>query len=113
MMICQGYRYRLERPSDIAHALRGQAGHGCSVWNKALTLNLAHLDRAFCDASDSTIQPTNACRTRKRRECFGFPQEVKLGNRQVYWPKVGWVGSFEAHLVQGKVKNATVVRGRS
>ncbi|WP_419582493.1 RNA-guided endonuclease InsQ/TnpB family protein, partial [Thiolapillus sp.] len=43
-----------------------------------------------------------------RQAAFRYPQGVKLDNRRIYLPKLGWVGFFKSRDISGTVKNATV-----
>lgn len=71
---------------------------------------LKDLDRAYREGFDRT-QPLKRLPTPKRRgvdTAFRYPQGVRVDNRRVYLPKLGWVGFFKSRPVKGVIKNATV-----
>ncbi|ONF42515.1 transposase [Marinobacter lutaoensis] len=80
------------------------------VHSQPLQQVLKDLDRAYRDAFDKD-QPLKRLPRKKRKHqhaSFRYPQGVKLDNRRIYLPKIGWVGFFKSREVEGKVKNATV-----
>ncbi len=71
---------------------------------------LKDLDRAYRDGFDKA-QPLKRLPRKKKKyqdTSFRYPQGVKLGNRRIYLPKIGWVGFFKSRPVEGKIKNATL-----
>lgn len=79
---------------------------------QALQQKLKDLSKAFNDAFDKT-QPHKRipCFKKKGQDnSFRFPQGVKIDNRCVYLPKIGWVGFFKSRNIPGTVKQATVTR---
>lgn len=71
---------------------------------------LKDLDRAYRDGFDKN-QPLKRLPRKKRKyqhASFRYPQGVKLDNRRIYLPKLGWVGFFKSREIAGKVRNATV-----
>ncbi len=80
------------------------------VHSQPLQQSLKDLDRAYRDGFDKT-RPFKRLPRRKRKyqhTSFRYPQGVKLDNRRIYLPKIGWVGFFKSREIEGKVKNATV-----
>lgn len=79
---------------------------------QALQQKLKDLDKAFSDAFDLTQPSKRIPRFKKRGEhdSFRFPQGVKIENRRVFLPKIGWVGFFKSREIPGTIKNATVTR---
>lgn len=79
---------------------------------QALQQKLKDLSQAFSDAFDPT-QPGKRIPRFKQRgvdDAFRFPQGVRIENRRVFLPKVGWVGFFQSRDVPGTIKQATVSR---
>ena len=79
---------------------------------QSLQQKLRDLDRAFTDAFD-TAEPMKRLPRFKKRGVggsFRLPQDVKVENRRVFLPKIGWVGFFKSCEVPGTIKNATVTR---
>lgn len=83
---------------------------------------LRDLDKAYKDAFDKT-QPLKRLPTRKKRtfsSTFRNPQirskrkdgrysyNLKVDNRRVFLPKIGWVGFYKSHEIIGDIKNITV-----
>ncbi len=80
------------------------------VHSQVLQQALKDLDRAYRDAFDKN-QPLKRLPRKKRKyqhAAFRYPQGVKLDNRRIYLPKIGWVGFFKSREIDGQVKNATV-----
>ncbi|WP_295539257.1 transposase, partial [Thiolapillus sp.] len=78
--------------------------------SQPLQQTLKDLDRAYRDGFDKN-QPLNRLPRKKRKfrqAAFRYPQGVKLDNRRIYLPKLGWVGFFKSRDISGTVKNATV-----
>lgn len=79
---------------------------------QTLQQRLRDLDQAFKDAFDKS-QPSKRlpCFKKKGRDdSFRFPQGIKLDNRRVYLPKIGWVGFFKSRDIPGTIKQATITR---
>jgi len=75
-----------------------------------LQQKLKDLDRAYKDGFDKK-QPRKYMPTRKKKHqdsSFRFPIEVKVDNRRVFLPKIGWVGFYKSCEIDGKIKNATI-----
>ena len=80
------------------------------VHSQPLQQVLKDLDRTYRDGFDKN-QPLKRLPRKKRKYrdvAFRYPQGVKLDNRRVYLPKIGWVGFFKSREIQGKAKNATL-----
>ena len=79
---------------------------------QALQQKLRDLDRAFTDAFDLAQPMKRLPRFKKRGEgdSFRFPQDVKVENRHIFLPKIGWVGFFKSRKISGTIKNATITR---
>jgi putative transposase len=80
--------------------------------SQVLQQKLKDLTRAFADAFDPNQPLKKLPRFKKkgRDDSFRFPQGVKIDNRRVYLPKIGWVGFFKSQEVPGVIKQATVTR---
>ncbi len=89
-----------------------------------LQQSLRDLERAFKDAFDRE-QPNKRIPTFKKKtesQTFRYPQirlkqkdgsyqyNLKVDNRRVWLPKIGWVGFHKSREVVGDVKNVTVSR---
>lgn len=85
---------------------------------------LRDLERAFKDAFDPK-QPNKRIPTFKKKtesQTFRYPQvrkklkdgsyeyNLKVGNRRVWLPKIGWVGFHKSREITGEIKNVTVSR---
>ena len=79
---------------------------------QALQQKLRDLDRAFSDAFDPAQPGKRLPRFKKKgvSDSFRFPQGVKVDNRRIFLPKVGWVGFFKSREMIGEIKQATVTR---
>ena len=79
---------------------------------QALQQKLRDQDRAFSDAFDRTQPGRRLPRFKKRGvgDSFRLPQDVKVENRRVFLPKIGWVGFFKSREIIGEIKQATVTR---
>jgi len=80
--------------------------------SQVLQQKLKDLDRAFADAFDPSQPRKRLPRFKKkdRGDTFRFPQGVRVENRRVYLPKIGWVGFFKSREIRGVIKQATVER---
>ncbi|MEW6458064.1 MAG: transposase [Bacillota bacterium] len=114
---------RLERKapimwySDLCGLLRlwkqsEEYGFLAEAHSQALQQKLKDLDRAFADAFDKNQPLKKLPRFKKkgRDDSFRFPQDVKIDNRRVCLPKIGWVGFFKSQEVPGTIRQATVTR---
>ncbi|MCC6978285.1 MAG: transposase, partial [Candidatus Melainabacteria bacterium] len=45
-----------------------------------------------------------------RHDCFRFPQGVKVDEKKIYLPKIGWVKFRKSREIVGTIKNVTVSR---
>lgn len=80
--------------------------------NAILQQKLRDLDRAFMDAFDKK-QPLKRLPKMKKRgshDTFRFPEGIKIDNRRIYLPKIGWVGFFKSCEIVGRLKSTTVSR---
>ena len=79
--------------------------------SQSLQQTLMSLDRAIKDAFNKK-SPKRFPQFKKKgqSDSFRFPQGVKINDRQVFLPKIGWVGFFKSREVLGLIKNATVSR---
>ena len=77
---------------------------------QTLQQKLRDLDRAFTDAFDPAQPMKRLPRLKKRGEgdSLRFPQDVKVENRRIFLPKIGWVGFFRSRKISGTIKNATI-----
>ena len=77
-----------------------------------LQQKLKDLDRAYRDAFDKN-QPLKRMPKSRRREYhdrFRFPEptHVKIDNRRIKLPKLGWIGFVKSREITGELKNVTV-----
>lgn len=90
----------------------------------ALQQALRDLDKAYKDAFDKS-QPLKRWPTKKKRtvsNTFRFPQirskskdgrysdNLKVENRRVFLPKIGWIGFYKSRDMEGDIKNVTVLK---
>lgn len=78
--------------------------------SQVLQQSLKDLDRAYKDGFDKN-QPLKRLPRKKRRDrdvSFRYPQGIKVDNRRVFLPKIGWVGFFKSQPIEGLIKNATL-----
>jgi len=69
-----------------------------------------NLERAFKDCFDKK-QPLKHLPVFKRKgkgDSIRFPQGVKIDNRRIFLPTIGWIGFYKSRSISGKVKNITI-----
>lgn len=79
---------------------------------QVLQQKLRDLALAFSDAFDSR-QPGKRMPRFKKHDCtvsVRWPQAVRVDNRRIRLPKIGWVRFFKSRAIPGIVKSATVSR---
>ncbi len=79
--------------------------------SQVLQQKLKDLRRAFDDYFDPEQLDKQFPRFKKKTDAadsFRYPQGVRIDNRRIFLPKVGWVGLFKSREVEGKIKNVTV-----
>jgi len=79
-----------------------------------LQQKMKDLDKAFKDAFDKK-QPLKRIPKFKRRglnDSFRFPapKAIKVENRRIKLPKLGWMGFHKSQSIEGTIKNATILR---
>ncbi|HEC43540.1 MAG TPA: transposase, partial [Bacteroides sp.] len=80
--------------------------------SQVLQQKLRDLERAFRDCFDKK-QPLKRLPVFKRKgrgDNIRFPQGVKIYNRRIFLPKIGWSGFYKSQEIIGRVKNITVSR---
>ena len=80
--------------------------------SQVLQQKLRDLERAFRDCFDKK-QPLKRLPVFKRKgrgDNIRFPQGVKIDNRRIFLPKIGWSGFYKSQEIIGRVKNITVSR---
>ena len=78
--------------------------------SQVLQQKLRDLERAFKDCFDKR-QPLKRLPVYKRKgkgDSIRFPQGVKIDNRRIFLPKIGWIGFYKSRPISGKVKNITI-----
>lgn len=78
--------------------------------SQALQQTLRDLERAYKDGFDKK-QPLKRMPRKKRRGMdvsFRYPQGIRVDNRRVFLPKIGWVGFYKSQVIEGNIKSATV-----
>lgn len=81
------------------------------VHSQTLQQKLKDLRRAFDDFFDPSPPEKNFPVFKKKglsEDSFRYPQGVKIDNRRIYLPKVGWVRFYKSREIEGKIKNVTV-----
>lgn len=78
---------------------------------QSLQQTLMSLDRAIKDAFNKK-SPKRFPRFKKKgqSDSFRYPQGIKIKNKQIFLPKIGWIGFFKSRNIVGQIKNATVSR---
>ena len=73
---------------------------------------LKDLDKAYKDAFDKKQQNKRMPTKRKKNIHSSFrypaPNQLKLENRRIFLPKLGWIGFYCSRKIDGEIKNATV-----
>lgn len=73
---------------------------------------LKDLDKAYKDAFDRKQQNKRMPTRRKKSIHNSFrypaPNQLKLDNRRIFLPKLGWLGFYHSRKIDGDIKNATV-----
>jgi len=96
---------KLWKQSDEYGFLREAPSH-------ALQQKLRDLDKAWRDGFDKN-QPHKRLPRSKRRGMddsirFPDPKQIRIDNRRIKLPKLGWVRFFKSREIKGTIKNATV-----
>lgn len=154
MIVRKGFVFRLKPDGGAEESIRRTAGCCRFVWNEALAVQKARLDRGesvqsydeMCDALlvlkrdpgtaflgevhsqalqqklkdlrrafDDFFDPEQPGKEFPRfkkksrgEDSLRYPQGVKIDNRRIYLPKVGWVRFYKSQEIEGDIKNATV-----
>ncbi|MFK8040516.1 MAG: RNA-guided endonuclease InsQ/TnpB family protein [Rickettsiaceae bacterium] len=73
---------------------------------------LKDLDKAYKDAFDKKQQNKRMPTKRKRNIHSSFrhpaPNQLKLDNRRIFLPKLGWIGFYSSRKIDRDIKNATI-----
>jgi len=80
------------------------------VDSQALQESLRDLDRAFVNFFEKRARFPRFKRAKDERFAFRIPQRVKLEGKQVYCPKIGWIGLRLSQPVEGITKSASFKR---
>ncbi|MBN4077310.1 transposase [Sulfobacillus acidophilus] len=82
-----------------------------SCHSQTMQQTLKDLDRALKDAF-SKKSPKRFPNFKKKghKDSFRYPQGVKIENRRIFLPKIGWVGFWKSRNIPGIIKNTTVSR---
>ena len=79
-----------------------------------LQQKLKDLDRAFKNGFDKTQSLKRLPRFKKRGmgDSIRFPEskQISLDNRRLKFPKLGWMSFFKSCVIEGDIRNATIVR---
>ena len=78
--------------------------------SQVLQQKLRDLEGAFKDGFDRK-QPLKRIPVFKKRgssDSIRFPQGFKIVGRRIFLPKIGWIGFYKSHSIDGEVKNITV-----
>jgi len=76
----------------------------------SLAQKLMDLERAFRDGFNKNKPRKRLPHFRKKElhNSFRHTQGIKIDNRRIYIPKVGWIGFFKSCEIEGKIKNTTI-----
>ena len=83
--------------------------------SQVLQQKLKDLERAFGDCFDKSrsLKRTPVFKKRGLNDGIRFPQGVKIDNRRIFLPKIGWMGFYKSCEIIGTIKNITITnRGR-
>jgi len=78
--------------------------------SQVLQQKLKDLERAFRDCFDKG-QPLKRAPVFKKKglgDGIRFPQSVKVDNRRIFLPKIGWIGFHKSCEIIGKIKQITI-----
>jgi IS605 OrfB family transposase len=78
--------------------------------SQVLQQKLKDLERAFRDCFD-TSQPLKRMPVFKKKgsgDGVRFPQGIKVDNRRIFLPKIGWIGFHKSREIVGEIKNITI-----
>ncbi len=81
--------------------------------SQVLQQKLMDLAKAFRDAFDRNQPGKRIPRFKEKgrnQDSIRFPQGIKVSNRRVWLPKIGWVGFFKSRDIPGTIKSATISR---
>lgn len=80
--------------------------------SQVLQQKLKDLEKAFKDAFNKRQPLKKLPRFKKKGsgDSFRFPQGVKIENRRVFLPKIGWVGFYKSREIPGTIKQTTITR---
>lgn len=104
-----------------------EADFWCKLWKNSeeygflkdapahcLQHKLKDLNKAFRDGFDKKQILKRLPRTKKKwlNDSFRFPEakHIKLDNRRIKLPKLGWMGFHKSRSIDGVIKNATISR---
>ena len=78
--------------------------------SQVLQQKLRDQERAFKDCFDKSqpLKRLPVFKKKGRGENIRFPQGVKIVNRRIFLPKIGWLGFYKSRNIPGRVKNITV-----
>ena len=78
--------------------------------SQVLQQKLRDQERAFKDCFDKSqpLKRLPVFKKKGRGENIRFPQGVKIVNRRIFLPKIGWLGFYKSRNILGRVKNITV-----
>ena len=81
--------------------------------SQVLQQKLMDLAKAFKDAFGKKQPGKRLPRFKEKgrnQDSIRFPQGIKVSNRRVWLPKIGWVGFFKSRDIPGTIKSATISR---
>lgn len=104
-----------------------EADFWCKLWKNSeeygflkeapahcLQQKLKDLNKAFKDGFNKKQPLKRLPRTKKKwlNDSFRFPEvkHIKLDNRRIKLPKLGWMGFHKSRSIAGSIKNATISR---
>jgi len=80
--------------------------------SQVLQQKLMDLERAFKDCFDRNqpLKRLPVFKKRGRGDGIRFPQGIKISNRRIFLPKIGWLGFYHSREIKGRVKNITITQ---
>jgi putative transposase len=77
-----------------------------------LQQKLKDLEKAFKDGLDKSqsLKRIPKFKKKERHNSFRFPEpkQIRLDNRRIKLPKIGWIGFYKSREIDGEIKNVTV-----
>ncbi|HEY9679910.1 MAG TPA: transposase [Drouetiella sp.] len=79
------------------------------VHSQPLQQSLKDLSRAWSEGVTG-VKGLPKFKKKGKHDTFRFPQGVKIDNKRIYLPKIGWVKFRKSQEIEGTIKNVTLTR---